>query len=47
MLRVDQGGVSVARNAGARAAAGDYIAYLDDDAIPALDWIERIIAAVA
>lgn len=47
MLRVDQGGVSVARNAGARAAAGDYIAYLDDDAIPALDWVERIIAAVA
>lgn len=46
LLRVDQGGISIARNAGARAATGDYIAYLDDDAIPAPDWIERILAAL-
>ena len=46
LLRVDQGGVSIARNAGAEAVAGDYIAYLDDDAIPAPDWVERILDAV-
>ena len=44
LLRVEQPGVSVARNAGAQEAAGDYIAYIDDDAIPARDWIERIAA---
>jgi glycosyltransferase involved in cell wall biosynthesis len=47
LLRVDQPGVSGARNAGMSAARGAYIAYIDDDAIPAPDWIERIIAAVA
>jgi len=46
LLRVEQAGVSVARNTGAWAAGGDYIAYLDDDAIPAPDWIERIMAAL-
>ena len=47
LLRVDQGGISIARNAGAAASQGDYIAYLDDDAIPAPDWIERILDAVS
>jgi glycosyltransferase involved in cell wall biosynthesis len=47
LLRVEEPGVSVARNAGAMAATGDYIAYIDDDAIPAPDWIERILAAIA
>jgi glucosyl-dolichyl phosphate glucuronosyltransferase len=46
LLRVEQPGVSVARNAGARETGGDYIAYIDDDAIPAPDWIERILAAI-
>ncbi len=46
LLRVERAGVSVARNTGAREAAGDYIAYIDDDAIPAPDWIERILAAI-
>jgi glycosyltransferase involved in cell wall biosynthesis len=46
LLRVEQGGISIARNAGAMAAAGDYIGYLDDDAIPAPDWIERILGAI-
>jgi glucosyl-dolichyl phosphate glucuronosyltransferase len=45
LLRVDQPGVSFARNAGAAAARGSYIAYIDDDAIPAPDWIERVQAA--
>ena len=47
LLRVDQGGISIARNAGAAASQGDYIAYLDDDAIPAPDWVERIQDAVS
>jgi len=46
LLRVEQAGVSVARNAGAWNADGAYIAYIDDDAIPAPDWIERILEAV-
>jgi glucosyl-dolichyl phosphate glucuronosyltransferase len=46
LLRVARAGVSVARNTGAREAAGDYIAYIDDDAIPDPDWIERILAAI-
>ena len=46
LLRVEQPGVSVARNAGAAAARGSYIAYIDDDAIAAPDWIERIRTAI-
>jgi glycosyltransferase involved in cell wall biosynthesis len=42
LVRVDEIGLSVARNAGARAASGDYVAYIDDDAQAAPDWIEQI-----
>ena len=47
LLRVDLPGVSRARNAGAQSCRTPYIAYIDDDAIPAPDWIERILAALA
>src|SRR3984885_3431598 len=47
LLRMERPGVSLARNAGASAARGSYIAYIDDDAIPAPDWIERILATIA
>ena len=47
LLRMERPGVSFARNAGASAARGSYIAYIDDDAIPAPDWIERILATIA
>jgi glycosyltransferase involved in cell wall biosynthesis len=47
LLRVEKAGVSEARNAGAQAAAGDYIAYIDDDAIPDPGWIEHILQAIA
>ena len=47
LIQVDEPGVSLARNTGARAAAEGYVAYIDDDAVPAPDWVERIIAAIA
>lgn len=47
LLRIDRPGVSFARNAGARAAENAYIAYIDDDAVPAADWIESIGAAIS
>ena len=46
LIRLDRPGVSIARNAGADAATGDYIAFIDDDAIPTADWIEQIRAAI-
>lgn len=35
-------GAGGARNSGGAAATGDLLAFLDDDAVPAADWIERI-----
>ena len=46
LIRLDRSGVSAARNVGAVAAGTPFIAYIDDDAIPAADWIERILAAL-
>jgi glycosyltransferase involved in cell wall biosynthesis len=40
-------GLSAARNAGARAAMGDIVAFTDDDCIPAAEWIEQLLAAFA
>jgi glycosyltransferase involved in cell wall biosynthesis len=47
LLRVDLPGVSAARNAGAWSARARYIAYIDDDAIPAPDWVENILRSVS
>jgi glycosyltransferase involved in cell wall biosynthesis len=47
LIRLDQLGISLARNAGAWAARTRFIAYIDDDAIPAADWVERILDAIA
>ena len=46
LVRVARPGLSVARNAGANAARGEYIAYVDDDAVPDADWIEQIKATI-
>jgi glucosyl-dolichyl phosphate glucuronosyltransferase len=46
LIALDQPGVSLARNTGAQAAGAGYVAYIDDDAVPAPDWVERIIAAI-
>jgi GT2 family glycosyltransferase len=40
-------GLSTARNRGVAAVTGDVIAFIDDDAIPAPDWAEEIVAAFA
>jgi glucosyl-dolichyl phosphate glucuronosyltransferase len=37
-------GVSQARNAGIKAARGDIIVFMDDDAVAAKDWLEKIVA---
>ena len=46
LIRLDQPGVSLARNAGAWAARTQFIAYIDDDAIPATDWVACILDAI-
>ena len=47
LIRVEEPGVSAARNAGARAATTEYIAYIDDDAIPSETWVEAILAGIS
>jgi glycosyltransferase involved in cell wall biosynthesis len=38
-------GLSHARNAGWRQSRGEYVAYLDDDAVAGPGWLDRIVAA--
>jgi glucosyl-dolichyl phosphate glucuronosyltransferase len=38
-------GLGGARNSGSKAAQGAIIAFLDDDAVAALDWLEKLLAA--
>jgi glucosyl-dolichyl phosphate glucuronosyltransferase len=41
-VKLDVAGTSLARNAGLNLARGEWIWWLDDDAIPAADWLEKI-----
>jgi GT2 family glycosyltransferase len=41
----DSSNYFVAKNAGARAATGDIIAFLDSDAVPSRDWLATMIGA--
>ncbi len=43
----EQQGLSGARNTGLAESSGAVVAFLDDDAVPAPDWIERLGAAYA
>ena len=46
LIRLDEPGVSLARNAGAAAAKTRFIAYIDDDAIPDPSWVAAILQAL-
>ena len=43
VLELKNGGPGAARNAGARAAGGRYLAFTDDDCLAAPDWLEQIL----
>jgi glycosyltransferase involved in cell wall biosynthesis len=45
-LRLDEPGLSKARNAGMAAAQAPWLWYLDDDAVPFADWPETVGAAI-
>lgn len=42
LANADAQGAAGARNTGIRAATGDLLAFLDDDAIPRPDWLRRV-----
>ena len=44
LVRTQTPGSVVAYNAGLAAASMPLVAYIDDDAVPGLDWLERIVA---
>ena len=47
LIRVDQPGLSLARNRGVCLAVADWVVFLDDDTVPFPDWLERLLATVA
>ncbi len=46
LLRVDEPGLCTARNLGARHAAAEYVAYIDDDAVPEAAWLHNVLHAI-
>jgi GT2 family glycosyltransferase len=44
VVRQRQAGPASARNEGARRATGRYLAFTDDDCVPARDWLARLVA---
>jgi GT2 family glycosyltransferase len=47
LIRAEQPGLSHARNLGLAASGAAWTAFLDDDAVPAPDWADRLQAAIA
>jgi GT2 family glycosyltransferase len=45
LINTEQQGLSTARNVGLRAAKGDIVAYIDDDAYPDEHWLDYLAAA--
>ena len=46
LVRLDGRGPAAARNAGARAAGGDILCFIDDDCVAEETWAERLAAAL-
>jgi glycosyltransferase involved in cell wall biosynthesis len=46
LISLDRPGVSVARNSGVAHASGTWLGFLDDDVVPAPDWVERALARI-
>ena len=44
LLELENRGPGAARNAGARAARGQYLAFTDDDCLASEDWLEQLLA---
>lgn len=42
-LQIDQRGVSAKRNAGWRAATSEWVAFTDDDCVPATGWLDALL----
>lgn len=47
LLRLEPGGLSAARNAGAEAATGEVLAFTDDDCEPDADWLVELSRVLA
>ncbi len=43
LVRIEAGGLSVARNIGAQLAKADILAYTDDDCEPDREWLQRVL----
>ncbi|MEM6758818.1 MAG: glycosyltransferase family 2 protein [Pseudomonadota bacterium] len=47
LVRFDQANISCARNLGISHAAGDVVAFIDDDAVPEPSWLTHLVAPFA